>query len=420
MEQCYGIVYTDEGRYVMAVMRPGRNNTWTCVGTSQWQSNNIFRRILLFHHGIYFGIASWWRPQEHDVPGDTMVAAGYDSPSLPSSGYNRFEPVAHTADITIHEEELQANLLAVVPEDIVLATLPLYLGEDSGDSFVTIYGNEEYYIIGVTVQRSLTAVFHMVPGSPEKLAGYIARVQRYWDIRCKSTPFPDTIVTVGETEYTPDSAFEKPPLRVAEAENEIARLRAMGTALAQNEETVPLFSGQTPEASFRKARSWLYGISAGLVVTGLIAAALYSGLNFWFHKKKLAYEKEYQHIIGYNKEIKKLTDRNNEIAETILRLENTFSRRTLWGKFLHGIGKNRPEDLYFERFGSEPIKGNSQAIKIAIMGWTPKELSVTTFIATLQKMPYVTQITLSSMERNKKKRSIYGFKIICTLLLNEQ
>ena len=163
--------------------------------------------------------------------------------------------MAHSADLAIHKEELQTNLLAVVPEDVFLATLPLYLSKESGDSFVTVYGNEEYYIVGVTVQRNLTAVFRMVPGSPEKLAGHIGRIQRYWNLRCKSTAFPDTIVTIGQTEHAPESAFEKTPLRVMEGENDIARLRAMGTALARNEEAVPQFSGQTPEASFRKTRS---------------------------------------------------------------------------------------------------------------------------------------------------------------------
>jgi len=420
MEQCYGIIHTDEGKYILAVMRYSDSNAWIRAGKSQWQSNNFLRRIMLFHHGIHFGVTSWWRPSEFNQPLDIMIMAnGADSSDDTPEQY-RFNVVAHAADISIHQEELQANLLAVVPEDVFLGTLPLYCSNINSDSFISIYGNEDFYLIGVTINRKLSAVFHMVPGTPEKLAGHVGRIQRYWDLRFPSTAFPTTIITIGNSEFTPESSFETPPARIFETENDVSQLRAMGTALTQKEECGPKFSGQAPEASFRKQRTWLYGISAALIIIGLLTAAVFYGINFWFQKKKMAFEAEYQHVIGYNKEIKSLTDRNNEIAETILRLESTFSRRTLWGKFLHEIGKKKPADLYFERFGSEPIKNNSQAIRIALMGWTPKELSVTKFIATLQNIPYVTQITLSSMERDKSKRSIYGFKIICTLLLNEQ
>jgi hypothetical protein len=419
MEQCYGIIHTDEGDYVMAVMRYGNANTWIRAGKNRWQSSNILRRVLLFHRGVHFGVTSWWRPLEFKEPVDTMVTAEGIGSSEADTEQSRFNVVAHAADVTIHREELQANLLAVVPEDIFLATVPLYCSSEDSDSFVSVYGTEEFCFIGVTVDRKLSAVFHMVPGASEKIAGHLGRIRRYWRLYFPAVAFPRKITTIGTCEFTPDSYFETLPVRIFEKENDISLFRAMGTAMTQKEECGPRFSGATPEASFRKKRTWIYGISAGLVLFGLLAAALFAGINFWYYKKKAAFEAEYQHVIGFNKEIKSLAERNNEIAETILRLEATFSRRTLWGKFLHEIGRNRPADLYFERFGSEPIPNNTQAIKIALMGWTPKELSVTKFIATLQNMTYVTQITLSSMERDKSNRSIYGFKIICTLLLSE-
>ncbi len=420
MEQCYGIIHTDEGDYLMAVMRYGDSNTWICARKSQWQRSNVLQRVMLFHRGIHFGVTSWWRASEFKAPIDTMVMADGGDPVDDADEHYHFNVVAYASDIAVHREELQANLLAIVPEDIFLTTLPLYCSTVETDSFISIYSNEKYCLIGVTIDRKLTAVFHMVPGTPEKIEGHLGRVRRYWDLRFPECSFPAATITIGNSECIPDSLFETAPIRIFEAENDVSLLRAMGTAMTQKEECGPKFAGETQEASFRKHRTWLYGLSAALIILGLIASALLSGINYWFYKKKTAFEAEYKHIIAHNKEIKALADRNNEIAETIIRLEETFSRRTIWGKFLHEIGKNKPEDLYFERFGSEPIKNSPHAVRIALMGWTPKELSVTKFIATLQNIPHVTHITLSSMERNKKKRSIYGFKIICTLLLNEQ
>lgn len=419
MENLYGIVHTEDGRYVMATIRSNDAGTWSLAKVRQWQSHNVLRGILLFHRGIYFGIASWWKPHQDNVPITNMLIAS-DKSSVSTDTDGSFDVITHAADIDIHRETLQANLLAMVPEDTFLATLPLYLSDEAGDSFVSIYGSIDHYSIGVTIDRKLTVSFRMTPGSPERLSGHIGRIKRYWNMNFPDKSFPDTIVTIGDMTNTPDSAFEKSPIRVLDTEKDIYVLKAMGSAFAQKESTVSRFAEQTPEASFRKKRTWIYGVSGGLVCLGLCAVALFSGIDFWFVKKKAAYEEEYQHIVVYNQEVKKLTERNNELAETILRLEDTFTRRTLWGKFLHEIGKNKPGDLYFERFGSEPIPNNSQAIRIALSGWTPEEKSVTNFIAKLQNMPYVTQITPSSIERDKKKRSIYGFKILCTLLLNEQ
>ncbi len=421
MKKCYGIVHSFDGRYVMAAMQCTEAGTWNPVEITQWQSQNILRRILLFHRGIYFGSTSWWKPSGFDIPEDTMCKAAGDPDTLtPPLVPNHYDIVAYTADLDIHKEAFQSNLLAIVPEDLFLTALPLNLCNETGDSFVSVCGTEDLFLIGVTIERKLIAVYRMAPGTPENLSSYLGRIKRFWSITFDGVSFPEKVVAVGSIVELPDTAFEKAPIRVAEDKKNISFLRAMGTAIAHKEEMAPAFTGPSPEASFRKVRTWLYGISVGLIITGLCAIAVFSGINYWYVKKKGAYEAEYQDVIANNQDIKKLTDRNNELAETILRLEETFTRRTLWGRFLHEIGKSKPADLYFERFGSEPIKNNPQSIRIALTGWTPKELSVTKFIASLQDMPYVTQITLSSMERDKKNRSKYGFKILCTLLLNEQ
>ena len=262
--------------------------------------------------------------------------------------------------------------------------------------------------------------YKMAPCSEDKIAGYMGRIQGYWNSTFADIPFPETVFIIGGSSDIPDSAFVTAPVRIVEGENDVDALRAMGVAFARYSDSIPLFASQTEESTFRKKRTLLYGISTGLVAIPLLILAIFAGMNFWYGRTIDSFKAEYRHVISHNKDVRKIIDRNEELAETILRLENTFARKTIWGKFLYVIASGKPDNLYFERLASEPVKEKEHIINIALNGWTENESSVTEFISTLQELPYVTQITLSSMERDKKKSSVYLFKILCTLLLNEQ
>jgi Tfp pilus assembly protein PilN len=420
MQNLYGIVHTDDGRYIMASVRYDESNVWKLAGLKQWESHNVLKRIFLLHRGIYFGIKSWQKPQESDFSDDNLISAIYDKPDVLASGNKgNLDIVTNSADLNAHKEALCANLLGVISEDAFLATIPLCMHGKTGDSFVTVYGNGQYYIIGITVNEKLLASFRMALGAHEKLSGHLGRIERYWNVKFPDVEFPDRIIAMGDPDHTPDTAFDKPAYRVESIPQDEHPLKAMGCALAQEKKVLPLFTKETQESFFRKKRTLIYSLSAGFLLLGLLSFTVLSGLNIWYNNKKTAYENEYQKVIGNNQEIKKLLKRSNELAETIMRLENTLSRQTTWGKFFHAIGNERPEDLFFERLGTEPVKDKEQAVRVALTGWSSKEGNITDFIAKLQGMPYITEVILSSIERNKKKRSIFGFKILCTLLLNE-
>lgn len=421
MQNLYGVVSNDDGRYVMAAMRSNEPNVWKLAKYTEWESHNLLRRILLFHRGVYFGIKSWQKPRGSEINVDSTTIIEQDtSGALKDDGQRAFDIITNDTSLDIHREALSSNLLGIVSEDSFLTAMPLYMYEKAGDSFITIYGNGSYYSIGFTSQKKLLVSFKMAPGDKEKLPGHLGRIERYWNRKFPDMPFPDTIITMGDPEHTPDAAFNQKVHRIEDIPHDEHVLKAMGCALAQQNDLAPLFVKETPESSFRRKRTFMYGLSVGILFLGVGLLLFFSGMNIWFSNKKTAYENEYQKVIVNNQEIKKLLLRSNELAETITRLENTLSRQTIWGKFFHAIGKERPEGLYFERLGTEPLKDKEQVVRVAISGWTEKETNVTDFIAKLQDMPYVTQITLSSMERNKKKRSIFGFKVLCTLLLNEQ
>ena len=416
MRNLYGIVHTEDGRYVMASMRCDEHGRWNASGIRRWKSNNFFMPYLLFQRGVCFSITSWWRPRTSTIPLDTMVYADSDA----YDDNRRFDIVAHAADMRIHTQALKSNLLAVIPEDAFLVSLPLNIYTEDVDSFISISCNSNCYLMGIIIDKKLIASFKMAPCSEDKLPAHIERIRCYWNSSFPNIAFPETVFVVGDYSNIPDSAFAKPPIHISEKERDINVLQAMGAAFAQNGESVPLFASQTEDSLFREKRTLIFGISAGLIVVPLLLVAFFIGINFWSSKRIDSFKADYQHVISHNKDVKKIIDRNNELAETILRLEDTFNRKTLWGKFFHAIASSKSDNLYFARLGSEPVKDNENIIRIALTGWTPKESSVTDFISILQELPYITQITLSSMERDKKKTSVYSFKILCTLLLNGQ
>ena len=393
MKNLYGIVHNEDGRYVMSAMRRSESGGWAASGVRRWQSNNVIMPHLLFQKGISFGINTWWRPRTSALSMDNMVTAGDTEGEEDGS---QFDIVTYSADLRIHTQALKLNLVTVAPEDSFLATLPLNLYDECPDSFLSICSGKDFCLIGITVNQKLVISYKMAPCSEDKISGYIGRILGYWNSTFTDIPFPETVFIIGGSSEIADSAFGKVPVRIAEEENDLDALRAMGVAFTRYSDSVPLFASQTEEAAFREKRTLLYGVSAGLVVVPLLILAFFAGMNFWYARTIDSFKAEYRHVISHNQDVKKIIDRNEELAETILRLENTFARKTIWGKFLYVIASGKPDNLYFERLASEPVKGKEHVINIALNGWTENENSVTEFISTLQELPYVTQITLSS------------------------
>ena len=198
---------------------------------------------------------------------DNMVTT---EPEADEETDRKFDIVTYSADLRIHTQALKSNLVAVAPEDSFLTTLPLNFYEKCPDSFLSICSGKDFFLIGVTVNQKLAISYKMAPCSEDKMAGCIGRIQGYWSINYPGISFPETVFIIGGFSDIPDSAFVKAPVRIAEAEDNLNTLRAMGVAFARHSDSMPLFASQTEEAAFREKRTLLYGISAGLVAIPLL------------------------------------------------------------------------------------------------------------------------------------------------------
>jgi hypothetical protein len=126
------------------------------------------------------------------------------------------------------------------------------------------------------------------------------------------------------------------------------------------------------------------------------------------------YESQFRSTISNDREIKALLAENATIAKGIIKLREKSSAQTNWAPFLHLLGMQRPDGLYFEMLGSEPVKGPS-GVRIALSGWARSEKLVADFISHVQKNDRISNISLSSMEKNDKNPNLCNFKILCVL-----
>lgn len=379
----------------------------------------MLHRMLLLNQGVYFGIPCWWKPHTSAIPIQNIIIGIHETAEQDFlSSKAAFDAVANATEFGEHHGKLHNNLLGVVSEDAFLVTVPGAFHKNCGDDFIAIYCNGSFYTIGVVIAKTLLVSFRVSPPTKEALENHMGRIERYWQIRMSAKPFPDVFIALGARELFPQAVCGR-TLSFMEGLDirDESSLKAIGVALVNTGWEAPRFADRTVEAGFRKMRSMLAVFSAGVLALGLLICACCMGLELWFNMQKARYEKEYQNVILNNQEIKQLLDGSNKLAQSIRTMEETFLHKTVWSKFLYTVAHARPDDLFFDRIGSEPVAGNPDAIHIAISGWTMRESSVTTFIARLQDLKFLSKITLMSMERESSKQSVYGFKIVCVLQL---
>lgn len=418
MKLSYGVVFADDDSYILAVTGyDDAKKRSVLIRQRRWESQKALRRILLLNKGVYFGVQSWCRSRAVDRNAETQTF----TERRDGSGQERGAVFsAWTSELQLHREAFKANLLGVVPRDLFLTTVPRHFGGVETESFITVVWQESSFLIGVTISRTLVWCSTLAPGSTAALASHLARIERYWKLNDDSYgPFPEYIYTIGKLppEFS-DGGLGYPCKQICAEITDINVLRAMGVSSAGSSAERPLFQGPTTESGTRNLRLGMYIVSALMLGISLAGIAGFFLLNWYYTDKKETYKDEYQKVIVHNQEIKNLLKSSDKLAETIMRMENTLKHRTVWGQFFQFIGEQRSGDLYFEKFGSEPVQNNTAVVRIAISGWTTRESSVTQFIGKLQELPFITRITLSSLERDQKDQTNYRFKIICSFVLN--
>jgi Tfp pilus assembly protein PilN len=405
----YGLVSGQDGRYHLAVLSCGAEG-WSVSDVKHWDSQNALRPLLQWNREITLGVSGVWK---------RTATGGMLDGRVQAESERQFVPYGLSSDIRHVAGAFVFNCGAVVPDDAYLATIPLIFSKESHNNFVAVFANDVAYRIGIIVDKKLAASFKMAPGQPEKLNGHLGRIERYWSLHYPGEQFPTVIYTLGVPASLPPEMAPGIPLSLGKAidSNEVS-LQAIGVALSPVTNAVPQFAGSTPEALHRKSRTLITLAAAAILMLTIVSTLAVFGLNQWYSDRARHHEKKYQQVFADNSDIRGLFQETNKTARSIMRLQETFSHQTTWARLLETLGKERPDGVFIERLGSQPVEQDKSRIQIAITGWVTNEALITDFIAKLQKMPYITSIKLSSMQRDKVKTSISQFKIICTLILN--
>lgn len=408
MQTLHGIAPTDDGRYVMVSLRKKKSGV-VHYSVRRWGLHDKIRTALLLHRGVYCGMPSFWQPAGAPAQEEKLLGA---------AGVNhRFRPSAGRLQARMHEETFADNLLALVPDDAFLCSIPLFYGDLSLHSFFTAYRANDFWVIGVIINKELRAVFKMAPGTVDALEAHLGRIKRSWKNAAPNEPLPEHVYVLNLDATPRCDEFFMHPLRVSAGKKVFAEeeLRALGCALAGNAGGVGFFPGAPSDGVVRIVRTAALAGGAVVLMLAALATLLPAALSGNVQLKVRSSEARYRTIITNNLELKTLCDRNDSLARTILQLQKKSSRQTQWGRFLDALGESRPVDLYFDKLGSEPAAGSASKVRIAISGSAKSETLVTDFMTRLQKSGTVSNVSLSFLEKNEKNATICNFRIICLM-----
>ncbi|NLG19236.1 MAG: hypothetical protein GX556_18075 [Fibrobacter sp.] len=401
MKKFSGIAATPDGFYVSATLNDAGGN-WKLTGTSKWQIYNKQKSALLLDKSVCLGIESKWVRTFPKESGPWCSASG-----------EYFTACTQPAHHQLHAEILDNNINGIFPDDAFLCTLPLNLLKDPEDSFISVYQKENDCRIGITLNRKLTAVFHASQSDFSNLQYLVARIERYWITLNTGMPFPDTIYTFNRQKIFSDGQFSVRSINTLSEDPSV--IKAIGAAFCHTGNNVPAFSGPSSGIKFRKIRKAALITSLILVAVPLISFAVLFSLNQSTISRVKKCKADYNNIIANNTEIKELLKSGESLAKKHIRLQRIATNQTDWGRFLYHLGSSRPDGLFFERLGSEPMPGDAEKVRIALSGWAGSETIVTEMIKKLSVPGFITNVSLSSLERDEKQKDYCRFKVICTL-----
>ncbi|HEX2956802.1 MAG TPA: PilN domain-containing protein [Chitinispirillaceae bacterium] len=404
MNTFHGITAVSDGTYVY-VSAVKTKSGWKLTKKSRWQIGDLLRNSLLFTKYLNLGIeCKWIRTLSED---STHLVTSLESSSL--------SPCIHQSQLTLHMQLLDKNLNQCYPDDAYLCTIPLHLSTPSSpDSFITIFKDDNLLKIGIICNKKLSAVFSLPALMFGQLSGYLERIRRYWKEKTNAV-FPSHVFILNNQDIHPGEQFSLRSIQIPASDP--AEIKAFGVALCSLDKVVPSLYGPAKAGRYRFIRTAVYAFSAILVLCGLISSG-YVYYDQYKSKQSLhSCEIEYKNILNNNNEIRTLSASGESLAKKIIRIQKFGATPTYWNRFLELIGSVRPKTLYFERFASEQLTENSNAVKIALAGWADSETTVTDFIQKLNKPDYVSNVSLSTLERDNKLNKV-RFKVICSVTLS--
>jgi hypothetical protein len=410
MKRVHGIVCADDGAYVMVSLRKD-GMSWRMAAQKRWNSDNKVRTHLLLSKGIHLGVAAQW------VPASSLHA---ESDEYATAESDILTACADKAVLDQHYNALRHNILGAVPDDIFLASIPLQCIENPEDSFIAVYRGERCWKIGVVIDNVLQGVYRCAPADQSMLEGHIQRISHYMR-GISEMSLPTTVYLLNDRDITLSGKWKTCPVEIPFFSDTLfsePQVQAAGVALIEEGDSQPFFGGISPDATHRHVRlSLLY--AALFLPLCTIAATL----GIWGYTNSLnsdieKYKSEYRNILAHNKEVNTMLNESKQRAVKVLRMKQSLLQRTNWTEIVQHLGVLRPEKLFFERLGCEKTDRDSH-VRVALQGWGYDETLVTEFISRLQEYNRITHVSLSSMERDPRKKNLTRFKLICTVQLTD-
>lgn len=358
---------------------------------------------MLFNNGVFLGVQSHWLRQYSPEYIDFQAA---------SAAVGDFYVCTKNAHYQLFSDTLKCNLIGVFPGDAYLCTIPLFTTESPAQSFVSLAKEGDIYKVGIVIESQMIVAFSLPSCDFSQIRGYLSRIKRYWNNLQTGKQFPEIIYVLDIKDFNVDINMDI--RHVSFQPHDINIVKAAGVALCGLKKTVPRFSGETDASHFKAFRAFTYITSAVTVLAAIIAFAVTGILNIHYFHKIEKCKIAYNNIIDQNKEIRNLLKTGGNLADKLTRVYSVGSRQSTWAKLLYLLGNDRPQGLFFDRLGSDPMQKGTK-VKIALAGWSFKETAVTEMLKKLNASLLVTNVTLANLERDAKHDNIYTFKILCQL-----
>ncbi len=405
MTKLHGIIASRDGSYTRATLVKSASG-WQLHSSESWNINKSYKRHFLFHQGIHLGTECHWVKSEYVE----------NSKYISSENSGSFVACLEHFHLQLHIDSFQYNLLGTHPDDLYLYTIPLYLQKSTQESFISVFQEELCWKIALIIEKKLITVFSFPRTTSSSLKCCMSRIEKYWSTLKDMQSFPDSVYVFNDQNLQPGDRYKL--FRVETSINDHNVLKAAGIALCTIENNVPRFTGATDASRSRKKRAMVYVFSAALLILSLLSFGSLFLLNIHNQSRIKACQFEYNRILTDNREIRDLLSQGELLAAKLDRITKLSSNVTCWSRFLHELGQKKPSRLFFERLGSEPVPGK-QTVKVVLSGWADNESTITELIKNLNSSKLLSQISLSSMERDNKQKDHCRFKILCILNLSK-
>ena len=405
-KKLFGITVTDDSTFVCATVVRGSQG-WRKGAVRRWASDSPIRNYLLLHRRVNLALPGRWVRRSIEDSDDILAVQTEQS----------FSVLTGQSEYDLFSGLLRNNLRSTFPEDAALAMLPIHFRKNCRQSYITLCNDRNSIRTGIIIDGQIIFALSCRCGNADHLKGHFERLRYYCTNSLSLPSFPDTVYTLNTLPFSIPEAQ-----RIECGSDDPAELKAMGAAVASEEQSIslPRFGEAYPEAKLSGIRLALLATALLLFLATAVFSTIFAVHNVLLGRNVAAASGAYHDLLDNNVAIKQLIATGDSLSRKVLKINSRRTNPSMWGPFLHMLGTKRPEGLYLERLGSEPVPGDGTKNRIALGGWCKTETVATDFIKVLSASPLLGNVTLSSMERVGKEQYSCRFKIVCILSIKRK